>query len=171
LNNTPFRKYKHFNHEGGIATPLIAHWPAAIAPGAKDTWIETPTHLIDLMATCVDLAETNYPQQFKDRDIVPMQGQSLKTLLTGQGQFPNRPLYWEHEGNAAIRVGDDKLVREGLRGRWELFDLSADRTEQHDLAALQTDKVAELRKQWQSWARAANAMPKPKAKAKDKTTQ
>ncbi len=167
LNNTPFRKYKHYNHEGGIATPLIAHWPVAIPAGGDDgKWIETPTHLIDLMATCVDLAEATYPESFNGNEIVPMQGQSLRPLLTGQGTFPDRELFWEHEGNAAIRVGDEKLVREGLRGKWELFDLKSDRTEQNDLAAERPERAAELGKRWRQWAKSANVMPKPKKKEK-----
>jgi arylsulfatase A-like enzyme len=167
LNNTPFRKYKHYNHEGGIATPLIAHWPAAVDPRTgKDAWITTPTHLIDLMATCVDLGQAEYPQQFKGNAITPMQGHSLKPLLTGQGEFPTRPLYWEHEGNAAVRVGDQKLVRLGLRGNWELFDLKADRTEQHNLADAHPDQVQQLAQQWHAWAESANVLPKPQAKKK-----
>ena len=163
-------KYKHYNHEGGIATPLIAHWPAANdAWTAIRQWIDTPTHLIDLMATCVDLAEATYPGQFNGVEIVPMQGQSLRPLLTGRGQFPDRSLFWEHEGNAAIRAGDYKLVRQGLNGSWELFDLQADRTEQHNLAELQSARAAELRRQWQAWAKAANVMPKPTNKNKNKS--
>lgn len=162
LNNTPFRKYKHYNHEGGIATPLIAHWPDAVRPrGGKDGWITTPTHLIDIMATCVDLAGADYPSQHGDTAITPMQGQSLRPLLTGQGDFPDRPLYWEHEGNAAVRVGDRKLVRQGPNGPWELFDLAADRTEQHDLAEQHPDETQQLKDKWRSWARSANVLPKP----------
>ncbi|MCA9032551.1 MAG: sulfatase-like hydrolase/transferase, partial [Planctomycetaceae bacterium] len=167
LNNTPFRKYKHYNHEGGIATPLIAHWPAAVKPRTgNDDWITTPTHLIDLMATCVDLGEATYPAEFNGKAIVPMQGQSLRPLLTGQGEFAKRPLYWEHEGNAAIRVGDRKLVRQGLAGHWELFDLSVDRTEQHNLAADRPEEVEALRKQWRQWAFEAHVLPKPEKKKK-----
>ena len=168
LNNTPFRRYKHFNHEGGIATPLIAHWPAAIAarPGAEE-WITTPAHVIDLMATCVDLAEADYPKQVDGRDIVPMQGESLRPLLTGRGSLPSRPLYWEHEGNAAVRVGDRKLVRRG-QGPWELYDLASDRTEQHDLAADHPDEVAQLTRQWRTWARRSQVLPKPPAKKSKK---
>ncbi|MCB9949815.1 MAG: arylsulfatase [Planctomycetaceae bacterium] len=167
LNNTPFRKYKHYNHEGGIATPLIAHWPAAVKPRTgNDDWITTPTHLIDLMATCVDLGEATYPTEFNGKAIVPMQGQSLRPLLAGQGEFAKRPLYWEHEGNAAIRVGDRKLVRQGLGGDWELFDLSVDRTEQHNLAADHPDEVEALRKQWRQWAFEAHVLPKPEKKKK-----
>ncbi len=163
LNNTPFRKYKHYNHEGGIATPLIAHWPAAVKPRASSKdWIETPTHLIDVMATCIDLADATYPETFHGKEITPMQGQSLRPLLTGEGTFPTRTLFWEHEGNAAIRVGDRKLVREGINGEWELFDLAADRTEQHNLAETHGDVVAELTSQWKRWANQANVLPKPK---------
>lgn len=167
LNNTPFRKYKHYNHEGGTASPLIAHWPAAVKPRTvPDAWITTPTHLIDIMATCVDLAETTYPEKFNGNVITPSEGQSLLPLLTGEGNFSPRPLYWEHEGNAAIRVGDEKLVRLGARGNWELFDMKRDRTEQNDLAAEQPDKVATLAKQWRQWAKSANVLPKPPRRGK-----
>ncbi len=162
LNNTPFRMYKHYNHEGGIATPLIAHWPAKIKPRrGKEAWIDTPTHLIDVMATCVDLAGADYPDGSGDQSVLPMEGQSLRPLLTGEGRFAERPLFWEHEGNAAIRVGDRKLVRQGSDGQWELFDLSADRTEQIDLADDHPDEVARLKSQWQAWAKRVGAMPKP----------
>jgi arylsulfatase len=167
LNNTPFRKYKHYNHEGGIATPLIAHWPAAVAPRpGTDGWITAPTHLIDLMATCVDLGQAEYPAERNGVAITAMQGQSLKPLLTGEGLFAERPLYWEHEGNAAIRVGDHKLVRLGMRGAWELFDLAADRTEQHNLADSRPDRVEQLSDQWHGWARATDVLPKPQARKK-----
>lgn len=166
LNNTPFRKYKHYNHEGGTASPLIAHWPAVVEPRTgPGAWITTPTHLIDIMATCVDLAKTTYPEKFNNNAITPSEGQSLLPLLTGDGSFSPRPLYWEHEGNAAIRVGDEKLVRLGARGNWELFNMKQDRTEQNNLASEQPDKVAALAKQWRQWAKSANVLPKPAAKS------
>ena len=167
LNNTPFRKYKHFNHEGGTATPLIAHWPAAIKPRTgRNGWVTTPTHLIDIMATCVDLGIAEYPNEVDGEAITPMQGQSLTPLLTGEGAFAQRPLYWEHEGNAAIRVGDWKLVRQGLKGKWEYFNLDEDRTEQSNLAEKYPLEVAKLREQWRTWARSANVFPKPQKKSK-----
>ena len=166
LNNTPFRKYKHYNHEGGTATPLIAHWPAAIKRAAEKSWVDTPTHLIDIMATCVDLAGAQYPREFNGNPIKPMRGQSLRPLLTGQGKFGERPLYWEHEGNAALRVGDQKLVRLGLKGKWELFNLQSDRTEQHDLAPENPAAVKLLAHQWENWAKSVNAIPKPQARKK-----
>lgn len=169
LNNTPFRKYKHFNHEGGTATPLIAHWPAAARPRpGRDGWITTPTHLIDIMATCVDLAGARYPARLRGNSIARMQGQSLKPLLTGEGEFAERALYWEHEGNAAVRVGDRKLVRQGLRGKWELFDMQADRTEQVDLAGTHPEEAKALAAQWRAWARASQVLPRPARKPKKK---
>ena len=120
--------------------------------------------MIDIMATCVDLGEAEYPKVFRGHEIIPMQGQSLKPLLTGEGEFEDRPLFWEHEGNAAIRVGDRKLVRQGMRGQWELFDLAADRTEQRDLSGEYPQEVEALQSQWRRWARQANVLPKPAKK-------
>lgn len=169
LNNTPFRKYKHYNHEGGIASPLIAHWPAQIQPSAdKPKWIDTPTHVIDLMATCVDLSDANYPSKFGGKTITPTQGHSIVPLLTDKGRFPERPLFWEHEGNAAIRLGNRKLVRQGLRGNWELFDLKTDRTEQENLAIENPEEVTRLARKWRQWATNVNAIPKPKSKQRNR---
>ena len=167
LNNTPFRKYKHYSHEGGTATPLIAHWPDGIARSKDDEWIAAPTHVIDLMATCADLAEMEYPESFNGQPITPLEGQSLRPLLTGEGEFAERPLYWEHHGNAAVRVGDRKLVREGQGGEWELFDLAIDRTEQHNLAQESPDEAAGLQKQWTEWAQTAGVLPRPQKRKKN----
>jgi arylsulfatase A-like enzyme len=168
LENAPFRKYKHYNHEGGIATPLIAHWPAGFE--AKNELRHTPAHLIDILATCVDVGGAAYPQEFNGRAVTPLEGRSLAPVF--QGAEPvSRSLFWEHEGNAAVRHGDLKLVRTGRDGAWELYDLKADRTEQHDLAAAQPDKVKELAAEWRAWAERAKVLPYPseaKAKAKGK---
>jgi arylsulfatase len=158
VENTPFRLFKHFNHEGGIATPLIAHWPAGIV--AKGEWRTQPAHLIDIMATCADVGGAAYPKELKGKPILPMEGKSLV------GAFANQPiardaLYWEHEGNAAVRVGDLKLVRRGRDGAWELYDMKTDRTELHDLAAAQPDKAKELAAKWEAWALRAHAKPYP----------
>jgi arylsulfatase len=158
VENTPFRLYKHYNHEGGIATPLIAHWPAGIP--AKGEIRTQPAHLIDIMSTCADVGGATYPKEFKGRPITPMEGRSLV------GAFAGRPierdaLYWEHEGNAAVRVGDMKLVRNGRNGAWELYDLKADRTELHNLAAAQPDKAKELAAKWEAWAVRAHVKPYP----------
>jgi arylsulfatase len=158
LSNTPLRRYKHFNHEGGIASPLIAHWPAHIKdPG---TLREQQGHVIDLMPTCVELAGATYPAEFKGQPIVPMEGKSLVPA------FDNKPierdaLFWEHEGNAAVRAGDWKLVRLGRNGPWELYNLKTDRTEMHNLAAQEPDRAKELDAKWEAWAERAHVKPYP----------
>ncbi len=116
VSNTPFREYKHFVHEGGIATPLIAHWPGGIS--RKGGLEKQPGHLIDLMATCVDLAGAVYPKQLDGHDIYPMEGTSLRPAFAGQ-PLAGRSLFWEHEGNRAMRQGDWKLVAKYPAGKWE----------------------------------------------------
>ena len=153
LSNTPLRRYKHFNHEGGISTPLIAHWPARIkTPGALR---QQPGHLIDIMATCVEVASATYPAEFKGQVIQPMEGRSLVPAFADK-PIEREALYWEHEGNAAIRVGDWKLVRLGANGAWELYNLKADRTEQHDCAAEKPEIAKELAAKWDAWAERCN---------------
>jgi arylsulfatase len=171
LENTPFRRYKHFNHEGGIATPLLVHWPVGVGKDAEKGDAETrrgrlvqePGHLVDIMATLVDVTGATYPKEFKGHPIQPMEGRSLVPLFSAASRPASpRPLYWEHEGNAAVRVGDWKLVRKGGRGAWELYDLKADRTELHDLAAAQPAKTQELAATWDAWARRAQVIPGPR---------
>jgi arylsulfatase len=158
LENTPFRRYKHYNHEGGISTPLIAHWPAGIKDKGQ---IRTqPGHLIDIMPTCVELAKGNYPKEFGGHPIRPMEGKSLLPAFANKS-IKRDAIFWEHEGNAAVRVDDWKLVRLGREGPWELYDLKADRTELHDLAAPKPDKAKELAAKWDAWAERAQVKPWP----------
>jgi arylsulfatase A-like enzyme len=159
--NTPFRLFKHFNHEGGISTPLIAHWPSGIT--AKNELRHQPGHLIDIMATCVDVSGASYPVEHNGKPITPMEGLSLKSLLVSASpSLPiSRSLFWEHEGNAAVRHGDLKLVRKGRSGPWELYDLKTDRTELHNLAASQPEKAKELAAEWEAWAERAHVKPYP----------
>jgi arylsulfatase len=158
LENTPFRLYKHFNHEGGIATPLIAHWPAGIT--GKNEYRTTPGHLVDVMATVVDVGNATYPKEFNGHTILPMEGHSLKPVFGAQ-TIDRDALYWEHEGNAAVRVGDWKLVRRGTNGGWELYDMKSDRTELHDLANAQPEKAKELLAKWDAWAKRTHVLPAP----------
>ena len=158
--NTPFRLYKHFNHEGGVSTPLIAHWPAGIA--AKNEFRRQPGHLIDVMATVVEVSGATYPKEFNGKPILPMEGRSLVPAFTDQ-PIQRDALFWEHEGNAAVRVGDLKLVRQGRNGPWELYDLKVDRTELHDLAKSQPEKAKELAALWLAWAERAHVLPAPGA--------
>ena len=147
-SNTPFRLYKHWVHEGGISSPLIAHWPNGIA--ASGEWTDEPSHLIDIMATCLDVAGTEYPAH-----ATPLEGKSLTPLFTGTEREGHDALYWEHEGNRAVRQGKWKLVSKHSppeEGRWELYDLEADRTELNDLSGQMPEKVDQMARLWQVWA-------------------
>jgi len=150
VSNTPFRMYKHYVHEGGISTPLIVYWPRGIKePGRLE---RTPGHLIDIMATAVDLAGASYPS-----GKTPLEGKSLAPLFSG-GSIDRDSLYWEHEGNKAIREGDWKLV--ALYGKpWELYDLSKDRSEQHDLSGAEPDRVKRMAAMWETYAARTNVEP------------
>ncbi|HJT34458.1 MAG TPA: sulfatase/phosphatase domain-containing protein, partial [Pirellulales bacterium] len=154
LANTPFRRYKHFTHEGGISSPLIAHWPAGILKGRRNVLEKQPAHLIDIMATAVDLAGANYPREFDGQQIEPMQGVSLRPALEGKALARTEPIFWEHEGNKAVRDGKWKLVMRHKQP-WQLFDMEADRTEQHDLIDEQPETAAKLEAAWNAWARRA----------------
>jgi arylsulfatase len=163
--NTPFRQYKHYTHEGGISTPLIAHWPAGLASEIRGGFHGTPGHVIDLMATCVDLAKAEYPRSFAGREILPLEGRSLVPLLQGSKEPLHPALYWEHEGNRAIRVGDWKLVA-GYNQPWELYDLRVDRSELTNLAAGDPQRVQTLADQWETWAKASFVLPWEKVTGK-----
>ena len=154
LANTPFRRYKHFTHEGGISTPLIAHWPKGIPAERRGALEKQPGHLVDIMATAVDVAGAKYPGEFNGNAILPMEGVSLRPALLGKPLARPQPIFWEHEGNKAVRDGKWKLVQK-WRGAWELYDMEADRTELHDVAAQHPDITARLAAAWKSWAERA----------------
>jgi arylsulfatase len=158
VSNTPFREYKHWVHEGGISTPLIVHWPKGIPAGRRGKLETQPGHLIDLMATCVDLAGVKYPREFRGQSIKPMEGVSLSPAFNGKQLNRTAPLFWEHEGNRAIRDGKWKLVAKEDQP-WELYDMEKDRTEMNDLAGKQPGKVKELAAKWDAWAARANVLP------------
>lgn len=158
VSNTPFREYKHWEHEGGISTPLVAHWPAGINSNRHGALETQPSHLIDLMATCVDLADAEYPKTFSDTKIQPMEGVSLVPAFGGNSINRKEPIFWEHEGNRAIRDGKWKLVSKHP-GDWELYDMEADRTEMNDLSKQHPDKVESMSKRWQAWADRVGVQP------------
>ncbi len=158
LNNTPFVRYKHYTDEGGISTPLIAHWPQGIPAERRGKLEKQPGHLIDILATSVDISGAEYPREFNGHTITPREGVSLAPALKGGKLARTQPLFWEHEANRAVRDGDWKLV--ALENQpWRLYDLAADRSEQNDLAAAKPDLVKELSAKWDTWAARANVLP------------
>jgi arylsulfatase len=164
-SNTPFRLYKHWVHEGGISTPLIAHWPGRTRPGAIT---HEPGHLIDIMSTCVDVAGAKYPTERRGTAVTPMEGTTLRPAFTGGKLNRRDAIYWEHEGNRALRDGRWKLVSR-FPDTWELFDLEADRTEMTNLAARHPDRVERIAARYEKWARRAHVEPWDKVQKSPRT--
>ncbi|MEM7697790.1 MAG: arylsulfatase, partial [Verrucomicrobiota bacterium] len=160
--STPYRKYKHYTHEGGIASPFFAHWPASIEPHAN--WFRSPAQLIDIVPTLLELAEADYPDR---ENLPPLDGVSLVPAFSGDAIERPDPIYFEHETHAAVRNGQWKLVGSAVSmfagtdsSKWELYDLAADPTETQDLAALQPERVKEMANKWESWANRVGVYPR-----------
>ena len=162
-SNTPFRRYKHWVHEGGISTPLIAHWPAGMAPALAGEYTREPVHLIDFMTTFLDLAGGTYPEKFHGETTISGEGRSFAPVLRGEAAADRGTLFWEHEGNRAVRRGKWKLVYAYADGpkEWELYDIEADRTEMHNVAAEEPERVAELSAAYDAWAARCGVLPWP----------
>ena len=156
LSNTPFRLYKHWIHEGGIATPLIVHWPRGIAE--RGGLRHHPGQLPDIMATILDVTGAAYPRERDGHEVPPCEGESLVPSFASD-DAGRGPLFWEHEGNAAVRVGQWKLVR-NYPGPWELYDMEADRTEMNDLASQHPDRVREMSALHAAWAERCGVIPR-----------
>lgn len=149
VSNTPFRQYKTTCHEGGIATPLIAHWPKVIEQGRQIT--RQVGHIIDIAATCLDVAKVEYPNRFQNREVIPLEGKSLLPIFRGQDREAHEVLCWNVHGSRAIRMDRWKLV--AARGKqWELYDLESDRTETRDLIGQFPDRVETMATAYQVWA-------------------
>ena len=155
--NTPWRLYKHFCHEGGISSPCIVHWPIGLQRrGELDA---TPSHVIDLLPTCIEVAGARYPAKIGDRQILPLPGLSLVPALRGL-PTEERTLYFEHEGNRAIREGPYKLsARKGQS--WSLYHVETDRTELEDRSSAEPEQLERLAAKWQKWARENHVTPFP----------
>ena len=156
-SNTPWRMYKHYDYEGGISTPCIMHWPEGLS--RRNEFETTTAHVIDLMPTFVEAAGATYSARIGSRDIFPMAGTSLLPALHGE-RLPGRTLFFEHEGNRAVREGRYKLT--ALRNQpWELYDIENDRTELENLAGEHPDIVQALVEKWDAWAAQNNVTPLP----------
>jgi arylsulfatase len=158
LQNTPFQYFKHYTEEGGIATPLIAYWPDGIDAKLDGGFVRAPGHLIDVMPTLVEVSGATYPATFHGHEIVPMQGRSFAPAFHGEALHRDTPIFWEHEGNRAVRDGKWKLVAR-FRKPWQLFDMSHDRSETRDLAAAKPALVRKMAAQWDKWAAASYVDP------------
>jgi arylsulfatase A-like enzyme len=156
-SNSPFRRFKHWLHEGGISTPFIVNWPSKINAAAI---VHEPAYLPDIMTTCLDAAAVPYPKERDGNAVTPIEGESLLPLVTGGSWQRERPICWEHEGNAAVRLGQWKLVRE-FPGDWELYDMEEDRTELNDLASKEPQRVKQLAALWAEWAERVGVKPWP----------
>lgn len=160
LNNTPFRKYKHHVHEGGSSTPLIAHWPEAIAKRLNGQIDPQPGHLVDVMATLVDICDADYPTQLNGHQIEAMQGVSLKPSFKGKPLARKEPIFFQHEGNRAVRDGKWKLVAFHEK-EWKLYNMDTDRTELNDLSERHPEKVSSMSAQFAVWAERTHCEPWP----------
>jgi len=148
VSNTPFRLYKRFNHEGGNATPFIVRWPAVISRGGGIT--HQVGHIIDIMATCLEVGGAEYPREYQDRKVLRHDGQSLLPIFEGRRRKGHEALFWEYMRNKAVRQGKWKAVTV-QDNPWELFDMEADRTELNDLAKKEPEKLKELVALYEKW--------------------
>ncbi|GAB1415384.1 hypothetical protein MASR2M117_07900 [Paludibacter sp.] len=152
--NTPFRYWKIESFHGGIATPVIVNWNNGIPKGKRGSINSEPGHFIDIMPTCLELADADYPLTYNSNNIqpLPQEGHSLIPLLSGEGEWNGeRIFFWEHENGKAVRVGDWKLVALRNQG-WQLFNLANDYSETNNIAAEYPNKVKELKTLWKEWA-------------------
>ncbi|MBS0262482.1 MAG: arylsulfatase [Planctomycetes bacterium] len=145
--NTPFRRHKTWVHEGGISTPLIVHWPAGIP--ARGDLRHNPGHLIDIVPTVLELVGGRRPETWEGQPVPTPPGTSLVPAFTRDGSVNRADLWWQHEGNRALRVGDWKIVAAGAKADWELYDLAADRAESRNLASSATDRARQLAEIWE----------------------
>ncbi len=152
-SNTPFRKHKSWVHEGGISTPLIVSWPGHIFESGSIT--HQPGHIVDIMATCCDVAGVTYPAQNKGHEVISHEGLSLVPIFRGEERKPHDLLYWEHFGNRAVRCGKWKLVEDANSKKgtgWELYDMENDRTERNNLIDEEPEMAKELQAKYAVWA-------------------
>jgi arylsulfatase len=155
IGNTPFRRYKAWMHEGGIATPLVARWRGVTPAGGVSDQVG---HVLDILPTMLDIAGAEYPSTKSGQPTLPLEGQSLLAVLRGKERAEPEALYWASLDNRAMRQGRWKLVWDQDVARWELYDLVADRTETNDLAGERPDRVRRMAAAWTAWAERTGAI-------------
>ena len=171
-SNTPYREYKHFAHEGGIKTPLIVYWPTGITCPTGG-YEHSRGHVIDIFKTIADITQISYPQTYNGNTIFPLQGSSMLPNFKGI-PTDREPIFWEHEGNIAVRMGDWKLVTTAGNnppGKLELYNLADDPTEMNDLAASNQGKMQELWSDWFDWATENDVFPLSTLKDNERLVQ
>lgn len=158
-SNTPFRRYKARLYEGGIATPLIVHWPAGLKTEAGGITGQRG-YLTDVMPTVLDVSGATYPGEFNGHTITPLYSASLLPVLQGRGRQDSEWMFWEHYQDRAARKGNWKIVGRIGQESWELYDLSTDRTEMIDRADEHPEIVQELAGAWEKWAWKHDVLPR-----------
>ena len=159
-SNTPFRMYKHWVHEGGIGTPFIARWPASLERGRL---VHRPSHVVDIMATCLEVSGAAYPAERNGHAVPSTEGESFLGAMRGHEGSRERPLFWEHHGNSGMRDDVWKLVRKHP-GDWELYNMENDRTELADMAGSEKSRVSTMARQYDDWAARCGVLPWPLGK-------
>ena len=159
-SNTPFRKYKCRSYEGGISTPLIFSWKMKLG-NRHGNLCTTPGYLPDIMPTVLEATGAVYPETYHGGNkIHPLVGTSLFPAIMDKVPSLHEYMYWEHQGNRAIRYGNWKAIRDEVGTAWELYDIVKDRTEKHNLASQHPDVLKKLREEWEYWAIKHNVLPK-----------
>jgi arylsulfatase len=160
--NTPFRFWKAKMYEGGICSPMIAHWPAGIK-AVRGSVTDEPCHIVDVMATSLELAKSNYPATYKGNKILPMQGESMVPVFKNGKRKGHTYIGFEHFNEKALMSNDGwKIIQPGNKARWELYNLNTDRSEQHNLADTYPDRVAAMVKEYEAWAERSMVVPAPR---------
>lgn len=160
--NTPFRFWKAKSFNGGICTPVIAHWPKGIRKSLRGTVSGQLGHVMDIMATCIDLSQAQYPTQYKGHAIIPLEGKSLLPILKSGKRDGHDYLGFEHFKERAFITRDGwKIIQQGDANPWELYNLNNDRSEQHNLADRYPEKLQELIPEYEKWAKRCLVEPYP----------
>ena len=158
VSSTPYRKWKMQGEEGGIRAPFIISWPKMETN--KNAIVSTPSYLIDVMPTFLEVSSANYPKSYKGNTIYPLEGRSFINAIFGKPITEHEYMYWEHEGNQVVRKGKWKAVKHGKESNWELYNIVSDNTELNDVAAKETVILKDLVSHWGKWAVDKFVLPK-----------